>query len=395
MLGAITVLVLFALLGYAGMRVARRSADPFVRLAAGAATVWLCGQAVINTGYVTSLLPVTGIPLPFISAGGTSLLASFFVLGMLVSFARHEAPAVTAARRDERRGRRSRLQRWLRIPVPQPYRPPKRRPVGAAASTPPRRSGLAPAPLRRGTPLAAGTSRRATAQQLRARPPGRVAPSAPCRRRRAPLPAPTGGGGPMNWSAATPPRLVVAGGHSAGHIEPAMNFADALRRLDPTVEITALGTERGLDTTLIPARGYPLELIPPVPLSRKLDARSARHAGQAAVRGARGRRGPRPDPGGGGGRFRRLRRHARLPRGPKPAHPVRRPRGERAAGSRQPGGRPADPARLHRLGVGSPGARDAGRHPASSRDRAPGPGGAAGNGSRRGSGWNRTGRCCW
>lgn len=49
-----------------------------------------------------------------------------------------------------------------------------------------------------------------------------------------------------------------------------MNFADALRRLEPTAEITALGTVRGLDTTLIPARGYPLELIPPVPLPRRL-----------------------------------------------------------------------------------------------------------------------------
>jgi UDP-N-acetylglucosamine--N-acetylmuramyl-(pentapeptide) pyrophosphoryl-undecaprenol N-acetylglucosamine transferase len=48
-----------------------------------------------------------------------------------------------------------------------------------------------------------------------------------------------------------------------------MNFADALRRLAPDAEITALGTERGLDTTLIPARGYPLELIPPVPLPRR------------------------------------------------------------------------------------------------------------------------------
>jgi UDP-N-acetylglucosamine--N-acetylmuramyl-(pentapeptide) pyrophosphoryl-undecaprenol N-acetylglucosamine transferase len=63
--------------------------------------------------------------------------------------------------------------------------------------------------------------------------------------------------------------VVVAGGHSAGHIEPAMNLADALRRLDPTAEITALGTVHGLDTTLVPARGYPLELIPPVPLPRK------------------------------------------------------------------------------------------------------------------------------
>jgi UDP-N-acetylglucosamine--N-acetylmuramyl-(pentapeptide) pyrophosphoryl-undecaprenol N-acetylglucosamine transferase len=63
----------------------------------------------------------------------------------------------------------------------------------------------------------------------------------------------------------------VAGGHSAGHIEPTMNFADALKRLEPAAEITALGTVRGLDTTLIPARGYPLELIPPVPLQRKVN----------------------------------------------------------------------------------------------------------------------------
>ena len=68
----------------------------------------------------------------------------------------------------------------------------------------------------------------------------------------------------------TAPSVVVAGGHSAGHIEPAMNLADAVCRLDPTARITALGTERGLDTTLIPARGYDLELIPPVPLPRRV-----------------------------------------------------------------------------------------------------------------------------
>ncbi|WP_024803768.1 undecaprenyldiphospho-muramoylpentapeptide beta-N-acetylglucosaminyltransferase [Nocardia sp. BMG51109] len=63
--------------------------------------------------------------------------------------------------------------------------------------------------------------------------------------------------------------VIVAGGGTAGHIEPAMAVADALRRLDPSIRITALGTERGLETTLIPERGYPLELIPPVPLPRK------------------------------------------------------------------------------------------------------------------------------
>lgn len=63
--------------------------------------------------------------------------------------------------------------------------------------------------------------------------------------------------------------VVVAGGGSAGHIEPALAFADALRRRDPAAEVTALGTERGLDTRLIPARGYPLRLIPPVPIPRR------------------------------------------------------------------------------------------------------------------------------
>jgi UDP-N-acetylglucosamine--N-acetylmuramyl-(pentapeptide) pyrophosphoryl-undecaprenol N-acetylglucosamine transferase len=84
------------------------------------------------------------------------------------------------------------------------------------------------------------------------------------------------------------PRLVVAGGHSAGHIEPAMNFADALRRLEPAAEITALGTVRGLDVTLIPARGYPLELIPPAPLPRALDPALLRAPGRLrdAVRAA-------------------------------------------------------------------------------------------------------------
>ncbi|ATL71730.1 undecaprenyldiphospho-muramoylpentapeptide beta-N-acetylglucosaminyltransferase [Nocardia terpenica] len=63
--------------------------------------------------------------------------------------------------------------------------------------------------------------------------------------------------------------VLVAGGGTAGHIEPAMAVADALRRLDPSIRITALGTRRGLETTLVPDRGYPLELIPPVPLPRK------------------------------------------------------------------------------------------------------------------------------
>jgi UDP-N-acetylglucosamine--N-acetylmuramyl-(pentapeptide) pyrophosphoryl-undecaprenol N-acetylglucosamine transferase len=66
--------------------------------------------------------------------------------------------------------------------------------------------------------------------------------------------------------------VVVAGGGTAGHVEPALALADAVRRAVPETRITALGTQRGLETTLIPQRGYPLELIPAVPLPRKHSA---------------------------------------------------------------------------------------------------------------------------
>ena len=64
--------------------------------------------------------------------------------------------------------------------------------------------------------------------------------------------------------------VVLAGGGTAGHIEPALALADALRRADPQLGIVCLGTERGLETRLVPLRGYELALIPPVPLPRKL-----------------------------------------------------------------------------------------------------------------------------
>lgn len=63
--------------------------------------------------------------------------------------------------------------------------------------------------------------------------------------------------------------VIVAGGGTAGHIEPALAVADAIRVIDPDASVTALGTARGLETTLVPQRGYPLALVPPVPLPRK------------------------------------------------------------------------------------------------------------------------------
>ena len=66
--------------------------------------------------------------------------------------------------------------------------------------------------------------------------------------------------------------IVLAGGGTAGHIEPAMAVADALIALDPALRITALGTARGLESRLIPDRGYPLRLVSAVPLPRSLNA---------------------------------------------------------------------------------------------------------------------------
>ena len=63
--------------------------------------------------------------------------------------------------------------------------------------------------------------------------------------------------------------MVVAGGGTAGHVEPALNLADAVRRADPDAVVTALGTAEGLETRLVPARGYELDLIPRVPLPRR------------------------------------------------------------------------------------------------------------------------------
>jgi UDP-N-acetylglucosamine--N-acetylmuramyl-(pentapeptide) pyrophosphoryl-undecaprenol N-acetylglucosamine transferase len=76
--------------------------------------------------------------------------------------------------------------------------------------------------------------------------------------------------------------VVIAGGGTGGHIEPAMALADALRRIDPEVRITCLGTERGLETKVIPARGYALDLIPAVPLPRSLTPDLLRVPGRLA-----------------------------------------------------------------------------------------------------------------
>jgi cell division protein FtsW len=94
LVGTILVLGLFAALAWYGLRAASRAPDRFGGLLAVAATCWITSQAVINIGAVIGVLPVTGIPLPFISFGGSSLVITLMAAGILVNVASHERPPV-------------------------------------------------------------------------------------------------------------------------------------------------------------------------------------------------------------------------------------------------------------------------------------------------------------
>ena len=107
LIGCIVVLVLFALFAVGAFHVIRRTDDPFVRIVSGAVTVWIVGQALINIGVVLRVFPVLGVPLPFMSQGGTSLLSVLIACGILLSFARtlpdrRTAPQPVAAPRRRR-----------------------------------------------------------------------------------------------------------------------------------------------------------------------------------------------------------------------------------------------------------------------------------------------------
>ena len=171
-------------------------------------------------------LPITGVPLPLDSAGLSSLLVTMAALGMLMSFARMEPGAAEALA--------ARGPGW---PVPLW-----------------KMAGPKLARIRQG----AGNyldieARRATGREKDVM------------------------------------RVLIAGGGSAGHISPALATADALSRpaLPPITQVTCLGTERGLETRLIPLHGYPLELIPAVPLPRKVNAKLLTVPGLLPARSAR------------------------------------------------------------------------------------------------------------
>lgn len=107
--GTLTVLALFALLLAAGLRTASRAEELFVRLAASGITLWIAVQAVINVGGALGMLPISGVPLPLFSYGGSALLSLMYAVGVLVALSRTD-PAAAAALADRRRSRTAGMQ---------------------------------------------------------------------------------------------------------------------------------------------------------------------------------------------------------------------------------------------------------------------------------------------
>ena len=128
LIGGVVVVGLFVVLAYSGIRVALAAPDTFGALLAAGITAWLCIQAFINIGVVVVLIPVTGITLPFISAGGSSLMISLAAVGILLSISRETVERGTWNDASADRGRRH-----GRAHLPSPRRGPlARRPADPA-----------------------------------------------------------------------------------------------------------------------------------------------------------------------------------------------------------------------------------------------------------------------
>lgn len=111
LVGAVSVVVLFGVLGYAGLRIAARSRDLFGMLLAGGITVWMMTQACVNIAAVIGLLPIAGIPLPLVSYGGSALVPTMVAVGLLAGLARREPAAELYLRARAARRRRLRRER--------------------------------------------------------------------------------------------------------------------------------------------------------------------------------------------------------------------------------------------------------------------------------------------
>jgi cell division protein FtsW len=120
LVGTLFVLLLFMLIAYRGMRASVRAPDNFGRLLAAGITCWITFQALMNFAVITSSVPFTGVPLPFVSYGGTSLIITMIAMGILLNISGQATGEVVARQdTDHRRGnRRSRLSRIVDNPVP-------------------------------------------------------------------------------------------------------------------------------------------------------------------------------------------------------------------------------------------------------------------------------------
>ena len=126
-LGALAVIGLFVLLAYRGFRIALAAPDTFGGLLAAGVTAWLCLQAFVNIGVVVTLIPVTGITLPFVSAGGSSLIVSLVAAGILLSVSRETAVSGGWNASGDRGWRNG----WTHLPGPRRRALPSRAPGGA------------------------------------------------------------------------------------------------------------------------------------------------------------------------------------------------------------------------------------------------------------------------
>lgn len=112
LVGTLCVVALYGGLAYAGLRVARSAPDMFSRLMSAALTAWIVMQAVVNIGAVIGVIPITGVPLPLVSEGLSSLVVTMAALGMLLSFARR-SPGAAEALAARGPGATSRLLSWI------------------------------------------------------------------------------------------------------------------------------------------------------------------------------------------------------------------------------------------------------------------------------------------
>ncbi len=158
-LGAFLLIALFAVVAMIGMRIAQRSTDPFLRVLAATATTWIVLQAFINIAYVVGLIPVTGLQLPLISAGGTSMITTMMMFGFIAHAALRELEALVSMHTGG--------GRWMRTLFGRPANPRPARPARRA------RGERTPGGLRAGdaTTLTSADPGRPAQRQREAEPP--------------------------------------------------------------------------------------------------------------------------------------------------------------------------------------------------------------------------------